>query len=96
MRPAQVFGIIVRVFGLSLFIYSVWYLVYGFATLLGLPEAHSGYGIAYFISGVTFLVLSLYLLRGAPHILRFSYPNEGKSPIRPNEKEEGSGMGNTF
>ena len=78
MRPAQVFGIIVREFMLVLFIYSVWYLVYGIATLLGLPEQQSGFRVGYFLSGVTFLLLSLYLLQGAPHILRFSYPEENK------------------
>ena len=82
MRPAQVFGVIVRVFGLALFIYSVWYMVYGVATVLGLPEQHSGYKAGFFISGVTFLLLSLYLLRGAPHILRFSYPEEGQSQTK--------------
>ncbi len=76
MKPVHVFGIIVRVFGLSLLIYSVWYLVYGIATTLGLPEQGKGFGAAYFINGVTFLLLSLYLLRGAPHVLRFSYPDE--------------------
>ena len=89
MRPAQIFGIIVRVFGLSLLIYSVWYLVYGVATALGLPEQQSGFKAAYFISGVTFLLLSLYLLRGAPHILRFSYPEESKPQAKEDTKTTG-------
>ncbi len=76
MKPIQVFGIIVRVFGLSLFIYSIWYLVLGVALGLGLPEPQSGFMVNYFINGLTFFFLSLYLLRGAPHILRFSYPRE--------------------
>jgi hypothetical protein len=76
MRPVDVFGIIVRVFGLSLLVYALWYLVYGFSTLLGLSEQTSGYRISYFISGVTFLALSLYFLRGASHLIRFSYPDE--------------------
>jgi hypothetical protein len=74
MRPVDVFGIVVRVFGLSLFIYALWYLVYGISILLGLAEPTGGYRISYFISGITFLALSLYFLRGAPHIVRFSYP----------------------
>ncbi len=75
MTPSQIFGIIIRVFGLTMSIYAVWYLVYGIATSLGLPEDMPGYRIGYFISGGTFLVLGLYLLRGAPGLVRFSYPN---------------------
>jgi hypothetical protein len=74
MRPVEVFGIVIRVFGLSLFIYALWYLVYGVSTVLGLGEQAGGYRLSYFISGITFLLMSLYLLRGAPHIERFSYP----------------------
>jgi hypothetical protein len=74
MRPVEVFGIVVRVFGLLLLIYALWYLVYGISVLSGLSEEAGGYRISYFISGIMFLVLALYLLRGAPHILRFSYP----------------------
>jgi hypothetical protein len=74
MRPVDVFGIVVRVFGMSLFIYAFWYLIYGVSVVLGLSEEAGGYRISYFISGITFLVMALYLLRGAPHIVRFSYP----------------------
>ena len=91
MKPAQVFGIIVRLFGLSFFIYSLWYLVYGVATLLGLPEQHSGARVYCFINGVTFLVLSLYLLRGAPHILRFCYPDESKLEAKENAQPSAGG-----
>ena len=76
MKPQEIFGIIIRVFGLSLFIYAIWYLVYGVATIIGFSEGHSGYKIAYFISGFTFLLLSLYFLRGAPLLLRYSYPKQ--------------------
>ncbi len=76
MTPAKIFGIIIRVFGLSLLVYSIWYLTYGIATILGLPEQQEGYKIGYFLSGTLFLLLALYLLRGAPHIIKFSYPNE--------------------
>jgi len=80
MKPSQVFGIIIRTIGLSLLVYSVWYLVYGIATVAGgFPETHVGYKAAYFLSGITFLIVSLYFLRGAPHILRFSYPDEEKT-----------------
>jgi len=74
LKPEDIFGIIVRVCGLSILICAIWYLVYGIATLLGLPEDVPGYGTGYFISGVIFLIMGLYLLRGAPGLLRFAYP----------------------
>ena len=80
MTPSQIFGIVIRVFGLTMSLFAVWYFVYGIATSLGLPEDMPGYGIAYYISGGTFLLLGLYLLRGAPGLLRFSYPASDKEP----------------
>ena len=76
MSPAKVFGIVVRVSGLSLLIYSCWYLVYGLAIVFGLPEDQPGYKIGYFLSGFLFFVLSLYLLRGAPQLVRYCYPGK--------------------
>ena len=74
MKPRNIFGIIVRTFGLSLFIYAVWYLVYGLATLAGLPEDSPGHMIGCFVTGGVYLLIGLYLLRGAPLLINFSYP----------------------
>lgn len=76
MTPCDIFGIIVRTFGLSLVIYAIWYLVYGIATMAGLPEEAPGYGVAFFISGGTYLTMGSYLLRGAPGVIRFAYPKQ--------------------
>jgi hypothetical protein len=75
MKPSQVFGIIVRTFGLLLTVYSMWYLAYGIATTLGLPEDAPGYEESYYLSGLVCFFLGLYCLRGAPLIVRFSYPS---------------------
>ncbi len=83
MEPRDIFGIIIRTFGLSLFIYAIWYLVYGVATIAGLPEDAPGYLISYFITGGTYFVIGLYLLRGAPFLIRFAYP-----PITDTETEK--------
>lgn len=32
---------------------------------------------------LVFLLVGLYFLRGAPHVLRFAYPEEAKSPSAP-------------
>jgi len=84
----KVFGIVARIFGLILLIYAIWYIVYGMATLVGLSGQQTGKAI-YFLSGITFLALSLYLLRGAPHIMKFSYPEEAPSSnkLTPNAPE---------
>ncbi len=78
MKPNDVFGIIVRVFGLSILIYGIWNLVFGVATTMGVQENEPGYGIEYFVSGFLFLILGLYLLRGAPHLLRYAYTMGGQ------------------
>ena len=74
MTPKDIFGIIVRTFGLSLLIYAIWYLAYGVATVAGLPEDEPGYMIGYFITGGIYLLIGGYLLRGAPLLVRYSYP----------------------
>lgn len=74
MTPRDLFGIVVRVFGLLLFLYAIWYLIYGVATIVGLPEENPEYKIAYFITGTACLLGGLYLLRGAPLLMRFAYP----------------------
>lgn len=76
MRPVQVFGVVMRTFGLALLIYSLWYLLYGVATVFGLPEFRAGFKVGYFLSGSLFLVVSIYLLRGAPHLMKFCYPEK--------------------
>ena len=79
MNPKDTFGIVIRSFGLLLLIYSLWYLAYGVATTVGMPERLPGYRTGYFISGSLFLVVSLYFLRGAALLLKFSYPEKRRS-----------------
>ena len=75
MKPNDVFGIIVRVLGLSILVYGIWNLAFGVATAMGVQEHEAGYDIAYLVSGFLFLILGLYLLRGAPHLLHYAYPD---------------------
>ncbi len=76
MTPIKVFGVVVRSVGLVLLVYSVWYLLYGAATILGMEGTQHDWRVAYFVSGGLFLSLSLYLLRGARHLVRFCYSEE--------------------
>ncbi|PIQ83397.1 MAG: hypothetical protein COV75_07655 [Candidatus Omnitrophica bacterium CG11_big_fil_rev_8_21_14_0_20_63_9] len=76
MAPPQVFGIVVRSFGLSFFVYSLWYLLYGVATALAMEGTYPKWRIAYFVSGGLFLLVSLYFLKGAKHLVKFCYSKE--------------------
>ena len=76
MTASDIFGIVVRTFGLSLLIYAIWYLVYGIATIAGLPEGAPGYLVGYFLTGSVYLIIGLYLLRGAPLLMKFAYPSK--------------------
>lgn len=71
MKAKEIFGIIVRVVGLL-------------ALVSGLGAAYAAFGMLSFgrllaralLYGIPYLLVSLYLLRGAPHLVRFSYPEE--------------------
>lgn len=82
MQAVHIFGIIVRSAGLAMLVYALWNLAYGVGTLLRLPPYTTGYEFAFFLTGGVYLVLALYFLRGAPHLLRFCYPSEN-GRIRP-------------
>jgi hypothetical protein len=73
MRPPEVFGVVIRAFGLAISLYSLWLLVSTIALALeGLGE-----GTLWFaLTQVAALVLGIYFLRGAPAVVRFSYPHE--------------------
>ena len=76
MSPAKIFGIVVRSLGLCLLVYSVWYLLYGIATIAGLQGEAAKYRIEFFISGGFLLFVSIYFLKGAPQLVKFCYPEE--------------------
>ena len=74
MSPSEVFGIVVRVFGLGLLVSALWYLADGIAIGSGFVNEHRFDVRAFFVTGGLFLLLSLYFLRGAPYLVRFCYP----------------------
>ena len=77
MSEARIFGIIVRTMGLSFFVYSLWYLAYAIANIFGVSTSDYGdKSASYLISGFLFLFISTYLLKGAPHVIKFCYPSE--------------------
>jgi preprotein translocase subunit SecF len=72
MRPSEIFGLIIRVFGLVLLSFSLWFLVAALFVLVGVKGPHNF--SSYFFAGIVTAIFSTYLLRGAPHLVRFSYP----------------------
>ena len=86
MTPKAIFGLIVRTFGLSLLIYAVYTLFYCCCAVLRIFESRLN-PVAYLVTGTLFLIIGLYLLRGAPGLIRFSYP-ERKTIPEPTENGE--------
>jgi hypothetical protein len=73
MRPPEVFGVVIRSFGLAMTLYSFWLLL----STISLSLEGLGGGTAWFvITQIAALVLGIYFLRGAPVVVRFSYPSE--------------------
>jgi hypothetical protein len=66
MKPAELFGVAIRTIGLISIIYMI-----GSSTILFGGRMSFGF----WLREILWLALSLYLLRGAPHVVRFAYPD---------------------
>ena len=64
MKPSELFGVAVRIIGLM----GLLYLVSNAVVFIG-----TGAPWQLVVRTILLLLLSLYLLRGAPHIVRFAY-----------------------
>ena len=74
MRIEDWFALAVRVIGVVVFLYGVGYLLDSSLFRLGYfnyLDSSPGY---YMIAGISYVIVGLYLMRGAPHIVRFAYP----------------------
>jgi hypothetical protein len=74
MEPKELFGVIVRTFGLSMTIYGLWYLVYGIAQAASLSEPTYPTG-DFVISGAACTLMGAFLLLAAGVVVRFAYRN---------------------
>lgn len=79
MKPRQIFGIVVRTFGLCLTIYAAWYVLFAMAILAGIQNAYRDEVPGYLLTGIPAAIAGLYLLRGAPLLLDFSYSRGDRS-----------------
>ena len=86
MLPKDIFGIIVRAAGLVVLRWSMWefrnYTQWHYEASQRTTDP-----AIYLIWGTGCLVLGAYLLAGAPHLVRFSYP-ELESPDTESEGSE--------
>ena len=88
MTPRDCFGVVVRSVGLVLLLGILYQLLTGLWLAIGAGRALFGFSYLFYLllCGVGGLVVSLYLLRGAPDLVRFCYPD----PPRPPSSRPGS------
>jgi hypothetical protein len=72
VEPKELFGVVVRTVGLMISISGLWYLGYAVAQATGLSEETYPTG-DYVISGAPFTALGVFLLLGAPFVVRIAY-----------------------
>jgi len=88
MRAEEWFALAVRVVGVLIFLYGLGYLLDSFLFRLGYfnyPESSPAY---YVVAGISYGVVGLYLMRGAPQIVRFAYPVEEEQDEDNRDEEE--------
>ena len=75
MTPREYFGLIVRTIGLLLLVFGLYELLTCIYVLVTPSRRHLAPSPAYGTFGLFYVIVSLYLLRGAPALMRFCYPN---------------------
>jgi hypothetical protein len=78
MSGKDLFGVVVRTFGLACFTWGLWNLLIGVAQAAHIVTDVEEETSAYIVAGMGSVLLSLYFLRGAPQLMRFCYPNDAK------------------
>jgi len=76
MKPRDCFGVVVRTVGLLLMLFSLFYFYGAVAASVSPALGRGGTPVYYIGIGVVMMFVGLYLLRGAPHLLRFAYGKE--------------------
>jgi len=81
MNAKDWFGVVVRTVGLLVFTWGAWYAGTAAAMRMGITEPRLGpfaglkdYENMYLAYGVTGMLYGLYLIRGAPFLFEFAYP----------------------
>lgn len=82
MKPSEIFAIVVRTVGLLIGLHAVVVLL-ATAYLLVVGGFAQSFLLAFF--GMPLLVISSWMLRGAPGLIAFAYPEEKQYPKDPQE-----------
>jgi len=85
MKPSHLFGIIVRVIGVLLWVAALWQLYRTIFVLVGRTSWVDTYGHAFydhFLPAVGLVAAGFALIRGSAWLCRFSYPDETASQLR--------------
>jgi hypothetical protein len=78
MKVEDWFALAVRVIGVLILLYGIGYLLDSFLFRLGyfnFSESSPGY---YLIAGLSYVLVGMYLIRGASHLVRFAFPAEAE------------------
>ena len=78
MKSRELFGLAVRIFGLVSLLYFFTSLPMTTTLLFGLPFSLGSLWVA--AKFVAWIFFTVSLLRGAPWLVRFAYPEEEKKP----------------
>jgi hypothetical protein len=83
MKARDIFGLVIRLVGLALLLYGLWYLTYAIADALGMHQETPGEMAAYFTVGIPSALIGVFFLRCARHIVHFSYPGDKDDSDKP-------------
>ena len=83
MKPRELFGVVIRSVGLLMLIGGLLYLYSALVTLLAPDTPRASSPMIYLGACLVWLALGAYLLRGAPHLLRFAYRDDQTQNAQP-------------
>ena len=78
MKPRDCLGVVIRTIGVLVLFVSGLYLYSASAVLIAPETPHTSNPPRYLLVFAVTLVIGLYFLRGAPHLMRFAYGDERK------------------
>jgi hypothetical protein len=94
MKPRDYFKTAVRIIGFVLTLHGTQYIAEFCAINIGYLRLERTDVVYYVLMGIGYIVTGLYFMRGAPHFVRYAYPDEETyeddsvaAPPPPNEME---------
>ena len=75
LKPSVIFALFLRILGVIVFLYGMRYIADFFLGVTGyFTTQHTDYA-TYVILGMCYLIVGMYLTRGAPGVVDYAYPN---------------------